>query len=481
MTAVKNRSMNITIKHYFAFIVVLFSSLLLASCGGSSSTGSTGFYQFYNTSNNAPPIYMTIDDNTYSSVSFEKSTSYYEYDNGEQDVSLKWQDGDDSYQTIYDQTLTTTGDNVQLLMLTGDIASPEVINYQFAYENPDDTDAIFTLRFINATATSEALDVYISSDDETFNEATLIGSYTAQQMSDSEYFDYAQSYKFYITLNGSDEVLYTSDSIYFGYTSQYVMVIRANNGPGDSPYTMDKLSKSNSVVNYPDEQSGAEVKLYNAIQQNDLLANYTDSVTLQLTGLSQSVTVENLVKDSFTEVLALPFGDYSLDLTSPTTSASITKNKLVTLPANSDKTGFLYTSIVTEADDGNDSTVEETNAYINLLLVNNSNRVSYYDHQISLINLIDDYTGVHVYFVKSNETIANAYYNYYNTQANPATMTLLNNSYDVYVVAKEDNSDLILKATQLTLDENSGDLFMVMDEDVNSATGYKISFIKQND
>lgn len=460
----------------------------LSACGGGSSDSGEGYFKIYNASTNAPDIYLTIEDSDeiekrYSGIGYGESAGYYSYSPDTYSVELAWQDGDNSYDAIvYQDNLKVSDEEVQLVVVTGDINQPNVLTFQYQDEDPDDDEDQFTLRFLNVHQSAEAVDVYMSKEDETFNEAVLVGAYSYGELSPSHYFD-IDNYKFYLTSAGSTEVLYESEEIAYSYTTQYIMVIRENIGPGDSPFTLDKLSKSTSTVTYPDEDSGAEYRVYNGLIPHELMPSYSGFFDLYIDSIDDSPEVAALAQGEFSESISMPFGDYSLDLTNAGESSAFAKNHLLSLSPNSDKTVFFYTTEETEDDDGDDNIEEETTLYVNHLVTDNNNQISLYNHQVKIINLIqdDDFGGVTVAFVRSNETIDTAANSLYNTRLTPMSVSLLNNTYDVYIVAEVDDSDLILAATQITLSEDSGNLFLVLEQDPVSSTGYKLTFAAQSE
>lgn len=449
----------------------------LSGCGGSSSdTDSTGYIKFYNASSNSPYIYVELDDANYSGASYGQNSSLIEVDSNAYTLSLSWKEGSSDYNTINEQTVQINDDKVSLVVLAGDVENPEVINYQYEYEDPETDEDQLTFRWLNLHSQSQDIDVYLSKDDETFNEAQLLGSYGYQTMSDSHYVE-LQSYKFYLTTSGSTEVLYESADIPFIYTTQYIMVIRANDGPGESEFTIDKISRYSAVTSYADVDAGAQISLYNGLNQNELLPQFINEVDVLLSSVNGDHTITNLAKGQFSPAMDIADGDYSIDIRSSDTAGEIAKNHFLSLPPNSDRTIFVYlTEQEVEDDDGN----EETEIYINTLPIDNSNRVSLYDHQVNVINLVDDYAQLAVYFVKSNETVGNAEYSLQSNRARPQNITLENNSYDISVIARENDSDLLLSFDSLTLDSQSGDIYLVIEEDSNSNTGYTIKTLPQN-
>ncbi|NQZ08773.1 MAG: hypothetical protein HRT35_16580 [Algicola sp.] len=468
------------IKRVSSFLASAIVATSLVGCGGSSSDSeSAGYLKFYNASNNSPYVYLSLDENNLAGAYFGQSAGVYTLTTASYEMALYFKESSNDFHTFDEQTLQVTNDQVNLVMLTGDIQSPVVMTYQYEDEDPETEEDIFTFRFINQYQQTSALDVHIAKDGETFNEAVKLGSYSPLEMSDSQYFE-LQSYKFYLTQPGSSEVLYESADIDFLYTTQYIFVIRENGGASDSAFVIDMLAKTTAVVAYPDKNAGAQLKIYNGLTPHDLLPGFSAKIDVSLNGLNANESVTALDKGQFSEVLDISFGDYALDISAAGEVTPLAENFFLSLTANDDKTLFIYQTEVEEADDGDANTTEEVTLYVNTLPVNNSQRVSLYDHQINVINLVDDYTSLKIYFVRSNETVSTAANHLSSTRANPQTITLENNSYDVSILVDENESELLLAFDQLSLDSQSGDLYMIIEEDESSDSGYTVKLLPQN-
>jgi hypothetical protein len=452
----------------------------LAGCGGSSSdTDASGYLKFYNASSNSPYIYLSLDEVDYTGANYGHSSGMYELTSTQYEMELSYKEGSNDFNIFDEQEIQITDEKVNLVMLTGDISTPEVITYRYDDEDPETEDDVFTFRVVNMHQQSPGIDIYIAKDDETFNEAVLLGSYAYKDMSDSHYID-LDSYKYYLTETGSNEVIYESADIGYIYTTQYILVIRENTGPSNSSYTIDQLSKTSSI-SYPDKNARAELKLYNGLTQHELLPQFSNQIDVSLTGVNGNDSVTALARGEFSQSLDLSFGDYALDFTATGDETAFARNHFVSLASNSDKTVFVYHTEVEDPDDGDDNTIEETNLYVNTLSVDNSTRVSLYDHQINVINLVDDFDHLNIHFVRSNETVETAEYKVTSTRAAPRSVTLENNSYDVNILVDENESELLLAFDQITLDADSSDLFMVIEEDANVSSGYSVKFVKQNE
>jgi hypothetical protein len=281
--------------------------------------------------------------------------------------------------------------------------------------------------------------------------------------------------------------LFQSNEVSFSYSSQYVMAIRENTGVGTSPYMLDKISNS-SIESFIDTDSEAKFNAYNAISQHELLPEYEGTFSLYVNGVDDSPEIEDLSMGSLSEPIVLDKGDYSLDMTIADESDLLLKNHLLSLEENTHKTAFFYLDEV-EVDDDNDGDVDENGDGIvdeirldvHSLVVSNSSRSSIYDHEIKMINLVDssEFGSFTIYFVRNDETINTAYYKKVVSFADSELLYLNNNTYQVYVVAKDNSSDIILNAFELTLNEESKEQFMIVEVDDTQPTGYKVSLFDQ--
>jgi hypothetical protein len=477
----------------------------LTGCGGSDSDDdeSTGYVNFYNASKNAPAIFFTLDEDlddssddhvelTFNGVEYTKSLTNYQVETNSYFYELAWQDEDsatrDNLELVYEGEITVQADEIQFIVASENVASPTVNVYSIEkIDDEDDTDNdLFNVRVLNIHPESEPVDVYLSNSDETFNEAVLMGEFSYTELSDNQKYD-QDEYVFYITMAGSTEILYQSNKVAFAYPSQYVMVVRENNGSGVSPYTIDKVSNSSTEA-FLDAESEAKFSAYNAIQTHQLLPDYSGVLDIFVNGVDEEADIDALSLGEFSESVTLDKGDYSIDLLVDQNGTPLLSNHLLSLTENSNKTVFFYLNEENvdhdgdgDVDEDGDGQVDEVEVKVNSLVVDNSTRESIYDHNITLINLVDseDFSYVRLYFVRSDETISTAVNNKYVTYAEPESINLLNNTYQVFVVSDVDSSNIILSSFELILDEDSGEKYMVVENDESSATGYSVKTINQ--
>ena len=267
------------------------------------------------------------------------------------------------------------------------------------------------------------------------------------------------------------------------------MIVRENTGSGSSPYAMDRMSNS-SITEYLDTDSDAQFRAYNAIREHELIPNYTGTLDIYINGVDDEAEISALEIGSYSETKVQEKGDYSLDLLIPGTTERLLSNHLLGLAENTNKTVFFYLNEEDvdldgdgNVDENNDGIVDEIEITINSLVVANSTRESIYDHQITMIDLVDsdDFNFVKFYFVRNNETIETALYNRSAVYTQPESIYLQNNTYQVFAIAEVDSSEVILSNFQLTLDEDSDELFLIVEADIDSPTGYRIEMIKQTE
>jgi hypothetical protein len=483
--------------------IVIATVISLSACGGSDDDSSgEGYVKLYNTATNSPAIYLTVDEDfstsdddievTYSGVAYGSSSNTNTVENGNYFYELAWQDGDSTDSSdltvVYEDGLEISDESIHLIVISEDILAPSVTTYDIDIIDDDDdvTYDLFNFRVLNMFADSAGIDVYLSQADETFNEADFIGQYAYQELSVNQKLD-QDDYIFYITSAGSSEILFQSNEVSFSYSAQYVMAVRENTGVGASPYMLDKMSNS-SIESFIDADSEAQFNAYNAISQHELLPEYEGMFSLYLNGVDDSPEIEDLSKGELSEPVVLAKGDYSLDMSITDEGDLLLKNHLLSLEENTHKTAFFYLDEV-EVDDDNDGDVDENGdgvvdeirLDVHSLVVSNSSRSSIYDHEIKMVNLVDssEFGAFTIYFVRNDETIDTAFYQKAVSFADSDLIYLKNNTYQVYVVAKDNSSDIILNAFELTLDEDSKEQFMIVEVDDAQPTGYKVSLFDQ--
>lgn len=486
-------------------LVVGLLLFILLGCDSSDDSTGEGYVKLYNLSKDSPSIYLTVDENlaednddddhyeqTYTSVPYGSAHSNISLTSQNYEYQLAWQDDDssetDDLSVIYESSLVLTEDTIQMIVLSDSILSPQVTVHTIAVidDEDDTTNDLFNLRVLNMHSNQQAVDFYYSKENESFNEAVLVGQYSYQQLSDNQKLD-QDDYVFYVTTAGSDDVLFRSNSIAFAYSSQNIMIVRDNAGAGTSPYVLDKMSDS-TVIEYVDADAETQFRAYNAVANHEQLSSYQQAFSVHINGISDTPAIGLLPYGEISDALTLASGDYSLDITNIEENTPLLSNHLLSLIENTNKTLFIYAEqeYVDTDNDGNidengDGVIDEIDVNLFSLVVENSLLDSIYEHEIEIVNLIqsDDFAQVEVYFVRQDETILSANYhrdiNYKDTSA----ILLKNNSYQVFVVAKDNGSSIILNTFELILNEQSKEQFLVLETSDNSTTGYKTTLFTQ--
>jgi len=498
-----SRSFSQTICFWLGFAILL----SLSGCSDDSES-STGYIQLYNLSSNSPSIYLTVDkenddnfnEKIHTPVAYTQVSSRLAYDADTYDIELAWQsEYNNQYdlELVYQDQLKVNSDAIEFVVIAEDIKSPDVMVYEIPVRDDDELasdsdDEVFNIRALNMHAEFAGVDIYFSQSDETFNEANLLNQNNYSQMSDNQKVA-IDDYIFYLTLSGSDDVLFTSQSIAFPYASEYIMVIRKNTGVGSSPFILDLVSTS-AINQYSDTNSAASYRIYNGIVEHELLTGYEGTVDFHLNAIDDSPEVTTLNYGQFSQSNILDSGDYSMSLVSSLSQSPIISNHLLALSENTDKTVLFY--LLEEAvdedgdgdiDENDDGYIDEKTITINSLVVDNSQSDNIYSHQMKVINLIDqdeiidDFTNIKVYFVKSDEIIATAEQSLTAIFAKPSSVELVNNTYQVFTIGQLDSSEIILSSSELILDETSKDQFIILEKSDDSATGYNMKFVNQSD
>lgn len=458
----------------------------LSGCGSDSGSSDTGFYKFYNASSNSPAVYITIEDNDYSNVEFGKNSTLYELNTDTYELELSWKEDSNDFNTFHEEDIKIQNEQVALMMVAGDFENPEVLTYEYEDENPEEEDDVFAMRFINMQAGFAGVDVYYAKDDETFEQAVLFDSLSYQEMSESQLITVDETYKFYITMPGESDILYESEDIPFLYTTQYIMIVRENTGPSNSAFSIDKITKTSQVVEYPDKESSAELQFYNGIAAHEQLPTYAGAIDLDIMDVAGNQEfIGNVAQSSFTDLITGDRGDLIFDIYPAGGAEPIDENQFLSMQANDDKTVFLYTTVQEEVDvydENNNGDYEELieEVYIDKLTINNSTSISIYDHSVNIINLVDDYSILGVAFKKDNETVAEASYFVNSQRATPQTVTLPNNTYQVQILYTESTSTKTLASKEIILTEDSTDMFLIIEGEEDNDEDYTITFIEQN-
>jgi hypothetical protein len=477
---------------------------VLSACSSDDDDESIGYVKFYNASPNAPGIFLTVDENlddddddeveiTYSAVDYTEVSGNNALDKDTYFIELAWQDEESSdrsdLEIVYEDSVTIRTDEISFIALTGDVRNPEVLRFDIDVidDEEDDDDDLFNIRLLNIHAEIQSVDLYVSKDNETFNVAEFLATVNYQTLSDHIKLDHDQ-YFFYITLPGSTDVIYTSVDVSYTTVTQYVVVLRDNTGVGSSDFSIDSIG-TNGITELQDVDSEAEFGFYNAISENDYLPDYQGAIDIDVKiGDDSEVKIDNLTKGEFSVSTITSNGDYAFDVINTDTEELYISDALLSLQENADNTIFLYgrKDAIDEDNDGvtdenEDGIVDDYEIVIKSLTLTKSSSASIYSHGIQVVNLADseEFSRVTFYFVLNDEIIATADNLLSVLQENSGSLTLLNNTYDVYAVATIDGTETVLDSLGLVLDETSQEQYLIFEQDIYASSGYQMLLVNQ--
>ena len=152
---------------------------------------------------------MTVDENltedsdedddhfesTYTAIAYGNANSNISLTSQDYFYQLAWQDDDsaatDDLSVIYENSLAITADTIHMIVLSDSILSPQVMVHSIPVIDDEDdaTNDLFNLSVLNMHSNQQAVDFYFSKENESFNEAVLVGQYSYQQLSDSQKLD----------------------------------------------------------------------------------------------------------------------------------------------------------------------------------------------------------------------------------------------------------------------------------------------------
>ena len=501
---------SMTFTHYKTrYFLILSLIFLLSACGSSDDDDDDeGFVRLYNASENAPALFLSVEEDededfddeiefTLLGVDYADATSRTGIPSGEYTVEIAWQDEDstdrEDLRVIFSDRVFVETDKTLFYVVDGDFTDPSisVFSIDLVDDEDDESDDLFNLQALNLSENYTQLDLWLSEEDETFEQAELIATLNADSLLENQ--KLAQDdYIAYLTLPGEEDPIFASSEIDYGFASQYLLIVRDNETIAATPLAIDSLTNG-QVTNYNPEESQARIRFYNGIASNELVPDYAGRVDIQSTIVplegSENLSFSNLAFGQFTQANVVERGDFSVNVSASESGLELIKNQRVSLNENTDTTMFLYSreEYVDEDGDGNfdengDGIIDEIRVVHNVVASENSNRNRLFDKQITMMHLADneDFNRVTFYFVKDNEVIDTAENRLTVALATPSSLILRNNSYEVFAIAEIDGVETILDSAEITLDEETDDQYLLLETVQDSVSDFRISFVNQN-
>ncbi|NRQ44598.1 DUF4397 domain-containing protein [Rheinheimera sp. YQF-2] len=445
----------------FFTVSALGSVIMLTGCGGSSSeetsaTYTSSYIQLYNGSANSTSTRLLLTDSDDSTVlagtaAYTDATSLVSYTPASYDISLSRLNSDGDDISMLDSSITLRQSYKHLLFLTGDYNNPELLTLQFLRD--DSLTDSFKLYVVSLLPDDSSYDVYLSTSDTGFDEATLTATLNYSQISPVMEFERG-NYIIYITEAGSRDILFQSSKYNFEYLTEYVLVPRIASGPLEGNIAVDVINNTTTVGNLTDLTAPAQFRLYNSV----------DSAGSSDIFLNSSVALTALATDTLSDYLQLAAKDYRLSATDEQ-GQPLLSSSLLTLNQGESKVVVLY---------------QNADAVTSALVAEESNTPQIYDFDINVVNTIFDYSALSVYFVPPNETVDTT--EYYITSVNSGAqkeISIPDGEYTVFLLYTDDNKNkMLLAESELQAFVAGSNYLLVAEPDSNSSSGYKLSLLR---
>ena len=439
------------------FLIALSGAAMLAMTGCSSDsddTSSTGAVQLYNGTVNGPTMTLTVEDIARTSAELGDVTSMHSYNSGNNAYAIEYNNDQGNLVDPYEASIEIKNDTKSLLVMYGNIAAHNVMNIELPQKDLDDE---FTMQLLNITEQGRNFDVHAAQDDGVFEQAQLLGGADYALVSQAFTLE-NDSYTFYLTESGSTDVIWRSDRVSINAEAALVLVLRPSYDNHSDYLTMDIISNSNSPQVLKGQDAGAQVPFYNAI-------NEYGSTRFQATKNTQTHRTELTAADTVSPYLSLAANSYSISMLDDA-GTTLVDNYLLTLEQEQSALAVFY------ADE------QQGPRLLNIAQNLVPNSVS---HEITVVNLVDQYAGLPVtkldfYFTLDGQPISQTEHhldgvNRYSTK----TLSLLDKVYEFYAILEDNGQDIVIHQ-QGDIDVTAdGNVILILEDDEHSSSGFKLT------
>lgn len=440
------------------FIIPLLTGTLMTGCGSSDGSDSdastnTGFLQFYNASANSASAELTLASTALSAIGYGDSSASYLLDSST-DVSIQGLDNSENVVTLFEQTLDSNTDTRHVLIMAGDYAAPEFID--FIYQDDELEDGQMAVYAAHLGYYSQTHDIYLGLASGTFESAQMLGNFNYKDISDVQLFDIG-SYVLYLTEPGQNTPVFTSTDINLSSEIHYILAIKDTFGPGQTKLAVDLIDHSTTVYQHNNQTANAEFRVFNALPDNQLIDVTTTSTVVE-------VINNDIQPHQATAFYQVGFDDYGFTVNTDD-GQTLLNNMLVSLTQDDSRTVLIYQD---EAGDVKGLSYQE------------EHRPRAFSSQIVLSNLSFKYDAVDVYFIRQGETIETADYKIEHlTFEEIDSLELPLDDYEVVVVHQENNgtSTLIHQSSVMSINNNTG-YSMVLSADSNEVLGHQMTVLE---
>ena len=419
----------------------------LAGCGGSSSdkTQAETYLQFYNGAANSGNTALTASDTSvgsaaYGDVSALQSLKPDSYTLELTDVA--------SAQALLTEEMPLAEGQKTLIMLTEHEQQFDHIKLNFKHD--DGLDKQFKLHLVNLSANQGAVDVYLSAENKGFADAELLDSLTLHEVSSLTDAREVGKFNLYLTETGKTTPLFIANSVNFAYANHYVLIVRDKHGPLANQLALDLVLNSSTVSSYEHSNAPAQFRLYNSL---------TQPVSVAL----DNQTVSSLNAGQLSSYVDISKGDYSLSVRD-NTEQLLLNSALLSIAAGDSKAVLLYANAQQQ---------------VEALSIAEPNAPQLQAHDVIVANLASDFDKLHVYFVRDNETIADARYSVKNLAfKKQQSINLPKDYYAISLVHVAENGSTTLLDKTATQQLEPGKRYMLLAEQDDAApSGYKLTLV----
>ncbi|MCF2949314.1 DUF4397 domain-containing protein [Paraglaciecola aquimarina] len=443
---------------------------LITACSGSDDTPDTQedektILQFYNASSNSPSISLRdIDKQGLGHAGYGDATQIVNLVSGEHELQLFRTELDGSEVVVEDITVQLANNKKTLLVLTGDIDSASVHEYEFEFKELNQHFRLFATSNVSNEA---SFDLYMAEEGVDFVNANFMGTVDFGALEELNYwagdedssdFDIG-SFILFMTEPGSQQVLFESSEINLRSATEYIVSIRESNGIIDNQLNLDIISNSTSVGKYSHVNSPAQYRVYNSLDgQNEMeisfMGDSSGNVSNEFTLLANSIS-------EFTEI---EFGDYRISALSKQNPELKFNSRLVTLNKGVSKAIVIYQ--------------DEDNALTTLEFIEDGVAQAF-TKQLNVVNLQNTLQNISLYFVKSNETIDSAKYKITSLEFGKAReLSVPSDFYELIAIHTDDNGSKTLLDRTPLLGINEDKLYIVtIESDLDAPSGYKLTLL----
>lgn len=435
-----------------AFIITFCA--VLTACSDDDSSAQSGYVQLYNGSYNSPYTRLFVDDIERSGTEFGDVSTWHNYSTGNYDLSFQYLDANDSYITIYEQTVSISDDTTQLIVMSGDFAEPTFSELSIPTTSDED---VLNLGFFNIVDEGVNYDAYLATADGLFETAELIS--TAGYLLEPELQSFDEGYyTLYITLSGENEVLFESPTLYFDDSTSYVTVIRPSYATEQNGISLDVVTPSSNIIQLKHQDAQGQLRFINTID------DYPQTSFSVSRGSENSLT-ELTPNDNFSNYIEFTPNSYSIAMLDDTGN-SVVDNFLLTLEREQSKVGLFY---------------DDIDVGPRMMTIEEDLTPSSYSHNVTVVNLLDNYAGqpiadVDVYFTLNGETIEDAKNTIDGLAMYSQEVQSVDNALYTTYVLFEDNGQQIVLLQQGGMDfSQEGNYLLILEHDEMSDSGYKMT------